>query len=588
MKRVWSITLGLLLILTTACQAVPPDLVTAVGDEFARDGKAYRFISMNIRGIAHYGGGDGALPYTSTSHIGENLDGAAALGCRVIRVFAANKNISVTENVTRIGYLLDQANLRGIKAILALTDFYPTPFHPAGDDGYYTQNPWGWTVLNHAWFAGGYEVNYKPWVTAVVTAYKDHPAVFSWQLGNEIADQVSADTHDAFVMAMAAHIKSIDPYHMVSIGMLSLEHIPGYTVSRGVALYSNPNLDFITAHRYNDQSNPTDFAVRDTVHKPIVMSEMGCNKDHAAVTNGDRVAFMDARFDEFVVTKQARGFMNWGYQAQSWDIGDGDGSFGIDRYSHPDYNAMVAMYAGHAAELNAYDAPVGLDQGPRGRNLSLEAVAVNVDTFYSAGFTGDAAVDGSLQTKWTSTNASSTHWLLLDFGQPLIITGFREQHAGAGGETAWFNHHAYEHQVADSPSGPWQTVSVIDNSGEAATVETKLATAVKARYARLWITDCGIDDYARLYEWEVIGDPDPLGDCDSDGDLDLLDLAAMQACTAGAGVTPPEDVRGCPCSLANTVIDAGEASSGDVDVADYLGIEACVGGADLEAGLDCY
>ncbi len=558
---------SLVMVAASVVLATPPDLVTTCGDEFVHDGQSYRFIGMNIRGLVHYGGGD-ALPYSNLGHIEENLAGAAGFGCRVARVFAANKHISHQEAVNRLGYALDRAHAHGIKLIIALTDFYNTPFHPQGDDGYYQSNPGGWTVLNHAWFAGGYQNNYLPYVTLAVSTHKNHPAVFSWQLGNEIADQSSADTHDAFVHAMAAHIKSIDPHHMVSIGMLSLAHIPGYSSQRGVELYSDPNLDFITAHRYNDDTHPIDFNVRDLVNKPIVISEAGCQVDHPAV-GGDRVAFMDERIQHFVHALGARGFMNWGYQAQGYDIGDGDNMYGIDQYAHSDYWPMTDMYGTHAGVLNAYDEPVAPRLPPRGRNLSLDAAAWQADSVYGPGWGGDQAFDGVLSTKWTSTNAAGTHWLALDLGQTWPLTGIRVQMAGAGGEWSCFNFELYTLQLGSSLDGPWTTAFDIDNSGKLDTVTSVFDTPTPARYVRIHVTDSGLDDYARLPELAVIGDPYPIGDLDGDDDGDLVDMSLLQRCFRGDAAPYAGDLPGCDCGNANVEQGCGDPPTGDVDFADF-------------------
>jgi hypothetical protein len=550
-----AIAVPMLLAALPNSRAQPPDLVTAVGTEFAKDGRAYRFIGVNIRGLVHYGGGD-ALPYSNLEHIDENLAGAAAMGCRVVRVFAANRHISHQEAVDRLGYALDKAEEYGLKLIIALTDFYPTSFHPQGDDGYYTLNPWGWTVLNHEWFAGGYQQNYLPYVTLAVAAHKDHAAVFSWQLGNEIADQVDADTHDAFVHAVAGQIKSIDPDHMVSIGMLSLAHIPGYTAERGIELYGDDNLDFITAHRYNDQTAPIDFQVRDAVVKPTLISEAGCDRNHPAVPGGDRVAFMDGRVDYFVHERAARGFMNWGYQAQAYDIGDGDNIYGVDRYAHPDYDAMFAMYAGHAAILNAYDEPVD-PNGLRGRNLALETVAWQTDSDYGPDWTGDRAFDADLSTKWTSTNATATHWLVVDLGAAYVVTGFRVQMASAGGEWPLFNFEHYALQSGPSLTGPWSTCFEVSNPGQVGSITSAFETPIRTRCVRLYVDDCGIDDYARLPELEVIGDPPPRADRDQDGDVDLRDVAVLQR--------------------------AADDATANLDA-----VAKCLCGPDVEVPLECY
>jgi hypothetical protein len=563
--------------------AVPPDLVTAVGTEFARDGRAFRFIGVNLRGLVHYGGGDGALPYTTLGHIDENLAGARDMGCRVVRVFAANGNISHADAVGRLGYALDKADEYNLKLIIALTDFYPTPFHPQGDDGYYTLNPWGWTVLNHDWFAGGYQNNYLPYVTLAVTAYKNHPAVFSWQLGNEIADQVSADTHDAFVHAMAANIKAIDPDHMASIGMLSLSHIPGYTTQRGVNLFSDPNLDFLTAHSYNGETRDIDLAVRSAVVKPIIISEAGCD---AGV--GDRVAFMSGQVDTFVHAQAARGFMHWGYQAQAWDIGDGDNVYGFDRYAHPDYYAMYAMYQGHANVLNAYDEPVEPVEPPRGRNLALEAVAWDADSIYSGAYSGDKAFDGSLQTKWTSTDAASSHWLALDLGQPYVVTGYHVKLAGSGGEWASFNWTHFVIETGPGFAGPWTAAFDVDNSAQLSSVTSSYATPVLARCVRLSVDDCGVDDFARLPELEVIGDPPPRADFNLDDGVDLADFSLMQACYRGAGVEHPGTVGSFDCVGADLEHGSDDPPGGDVDLADVAAFLNCWTGPTETPPLECY
>lgn len=547
--------------------AVPPDLVTAVGTEFARDGRAFRFIGVNLRGLVHYGGGDGALPYTTLGHIDENLAGARDMGCRVVRVFAANGNISHADAVNRLGYALDKADEYNLKLIIALTDFYNTGFHPQGDDGYYTLNPWGWTVLNHDWFAGGYQDNYLPYVTLAVTAYKDHPAVFSWQLGNEIADQVSADTHDAFVHAMAANIKAIDPDHMVSIGMLSLGHIPGYTTQRGVNLFSDPNLDFLTAHSYNGETRDIDLAVRSAVLKPIVISEAGCDSGV-----GDRVAFMSEQVDTYV-------------HAQAWDIGDGDNDLGFDRYAHPDYYAMYAMYQGHAGVLNAYDEPV---EPLRGRNLALDAVAWDADSIFDGANSGDKAFDGSLQTKWTSTNVTSSHWLALDLGQPYVVTGYHVKLAGTGGETALYNWTHVVIETGPSLGGPWTLAFDVDNSAQLSSVTSSYATPVLARYVRVSVDDCGVDDYARLPELEVIGDPPPRADFNFDDGVDLGDFSLMQACYRGAGVEHPGTVGAFDCAGADLEYGSDDPPGGDVDLADVAAFLNCWTGPTATPPLECY
>ena len=67
-------------------------------------------------------------------------------------------------------------------------------YGPAGDDGYYQLQTGGWTLLDGTWFAGGYNTNYLPWVEAVVSALKNHNAIFAWEIGNELTDIDTANS----------------------------------------------------------------------------------------------------------------------------------------------------------------------------------------------------------------------------------------------------------------------------------------------------------------------------------------------------------------------------------------------------------
>lgn len=571
---------GLALFIACGASAVPPDLVGAQGDEFVKDGRTFRFVGMNIRGLVHYGGGDGALPYTNLGHVDENLAAAEALGCRVIRVFAANRNVTTPQAVARLGYALDKAEQYGQKLIIALTDFYPTPFHPAGDDGYYTVNPWGWTVLNEAWFGGGYQVHYLPYVTAAVSAYKDHPAVFSWQIGNELAAQTNPALFAPFVQAVAAHIKGIDPHHMVSTGILSIDHNP-LARANAIALYQDPHLDFLTLHAYNGDQRPNDLIVHDVVHKPLVVSEIGCD---AAAAGGDRVAFIDQQYGRFVTQCAARGFMNWGFQSQAWDIGDGDNSFGIDRYAHPDYAAMTAYFQARAADANNHVVAANR-LWPRGRNLLATAAAWQADTVHSAPYGPQKSFDGDLATKWTSTNAAASHWIAVDLGEELVVTGFRVYHAAAGGEVTFFNHQAYALQHGESLEGPWSPLLIVNNTIQRSALTHRLEEAVRARYLRLEVTDCGVDRYARLPEWIVYGDAPPRPDLDGDNDVDLADYAYLQRCYGLAGDALAERPE---CAVADVTLEATDPSNGDVDERDAAVLGGCIAGPGAAAPTSCY
>ncbi len=210
-----------------------------------------------------------------------------------------------------------------------------------------------------------------------VSALSSHEAIFAWELGNELTDVKNSTRMLTFVSAMSEFIKSLDSNHMVlssgvdrffsfipersdlqlcgaceqvTTGFISIDHT-GLSVEQGIELYSLPHIDFLTLHTYCGQPWPVNRRVYCAVNsKPMIVEEFGWAVDGACASNPDRVANTQRSFDQWFTGARVRGFMNWGFQAQNHDIGDGDSDFGIDSYSHPDYSALTQHYTNQALQ----------------------------------------------------------------------------------------------------------------------------------------------------------------------------------------------------------------------------------------------
>uniref|UniRef100_A0A0E0CRX5 mannan endo-1,4-beta-mannosidase n=1 Tax=Oryza meridionalis TaxID=40149 RepID=A0A0E0CRX5_9ORYZ len=150
-------------------------------------------------------------------------------------------------------------------------------------------------------------------------AYKDDPTIFAWELINEPRCQsdFSGKTLQAWITEMAGYVKSVDPNHMVEIGLegfygesMHKNFNPGYTV--GTDFIANnlvPAVDFATIHSYPDQwvsgaSSDEQVAfmrkwmadhIRDSaavLRKPLLVTEFGWS----ARSNGYTVAARDGYF----------------------------------------------------------------------------------------------------------------------------------------------------------------------------------------------------------------------------------------------------------------------------------------------------
>ena len=183
-----------------------------------------------------------------------------------------------------------------------------------------------------------------------------------------------------------------------------------------------------------------------------------------------------------------------------------------------------------------------------GENLALSSIGWDASSSFTGDYAGNKAYDGVVTavSKWTSNGSGAVSWLALDLGASYEISGFVVRHAGAAGEPVISNIQAYGLESGSSLSGPWTTLATVDNTAQQNTTTTILETIVNTRYVRLYITDPGVDNYARIPEFEVYGrEPDsevpsvtitvPTSDSAYDTDADTIDLAG--AADDNMGVT---------------------------------------------------
>lgn len=319
--------------------------VTTNGTQFSRDGAKYRFVGANLRGLTHYGHGD-ALPYADAEQIALNLSSIQGMGGRVVRAFVSYRELDAQATGDRLAAVLDELASKDLTLIVVLTDFYATGFNPAGDDGFYASDLNGFTVLNHAFFQSGYAQSYKPQVEALVARFQNHPAIFSWELGNEIRDATFADstpaTFIAFCKDMAGTIRGLDSNHMISVGEISAL---GNGMSKGDAaqIYGDPNISFLTMRSY-DGGNTDDTGFAAGLGKPIIVEEAG-------ISGGDRPAELASDLQKWF-GKGTRGYLQWGFSAAPNDNGDGDTQFGMDKVWHAnDWDGMHSAYQSFAQTL---------------------------------------------------------------------------------------------------------------------------------------------------------------------------------------------------------------------------------------------
>lgn len=320
----------------------PADFVQRRGRDFWLHGQPFRFMGLNLRGLAHYGRrSSDPLHHSHLGHRDSQLRHARDLGARVVRFFVADKDASPQEIEERMRQLVDlvKHNFPEIYLIPIFTNLYnDVPFFVPGDEGFFVNHE-GMDLLNRDFFAGGYRQNYLPLVEQIIMAFRDEPQIFAWEIGNELKldrgdkgnpNDPNPQLFIRFNLEVAAAIKRLDPHHLVTTGMKSTHHAWLHTPALQDALYTSPNIDFITIHSYKGGNDIGDQRVYDDaplairLHKPFLVEETGIDKRFF----GDRIPHYRGHMQEWF-DLGAGGYLPWGFN-HDHQIGDGDHFVGFD------------------------------------------------------------------------------------------------------------------------------------------------------------------------------------------------------------------------------------------------------------------
>jgi hypothetical protein len=315
--------------------AATASFVATSGGHFWADGQPFRHVGVNEVDFA-YEGGD---VWNDTYYLRQ-------AGVKQVRLILANDALSTATIINDLDAALGVAWSRGIRVTVSLTNFYYGTHYGstsgnghtavAGDGGYYTDTCCGGIrLLNHAWIAGGYNVNYKPFVQAVVSHFQNDGRIFAWEIGNEIgAPNGDVTAFVNFYKDMARTIKGIDHNHLVAPGIICTSWVP---LNSAQATDFYQSMDYVTEHHYDPNSpNPGD--LNDGVYaaslgKPLVIEEYGTSQvqypyssDHTLIMPNVS-DFFDRYYASSAPYKQADAIMVWGVDFPN-DLGSGDSQYG--------------------------------------------------------------------------------------------------------------------------------------------------------------------------------------------------------------------------------------------------------------------
>jgi len=335
-RRTVLAALGAAPLAATGAWGAPDPFIRRVGTGFVRHGRPLRHVGANAWYLAWLG----ADPVAGRARLGRELDRLKAMGVTNVRLLAGAEEgplrASVTPGfinragqhnealLTGLDHAMAELARRDMTAVLYLTNnwewsggmmtllWYETGQYLDNND---PAHPWpAFPDTGSAFYANtGAVRRFFGWVRALVgrvntvtgRPYRDDPTLMAWQLCNEPRPGVSPEVmarvlphYYAWIDASAALIRSLDPNHLVSLGM------EGTIASAGredVVLRAHRSIDYLTAHVWPlnwgwvDGKNlaatwdagkqrveaylATHIRLASTMGKPLVIEEFGFPRD---------------------------------------------------------------------------------------------------------------------------------------------------------------------------------------------------------------------------------------------------------------------------------------------------------------------
>lgn len=162
---------------------------------------------------------------------------------------------------------------------------------------------------------------------------------------------------------------------------------------------------------------------------------------------------------------------------------------------------VLLASCGAEPEADPKDEAVGESHQALCVETPLPRVAAFASSTESAKYPASAAIDGNLQTRWSSVYADP-QWLVVDLGEVRHISRVILRWEAAASRN-------YALQVSDSPDGPWTWIYGIPHGNSGGGNEVVNGLAATGRYLRLFSSERATSFGISLFELEVYGDADP-------------------------------------------------------------------------------
>ena len=394
------LTFSMIISYNAKVEAANDGFVYTDGTKFICDGKYFYVSGTNAYDLftKQYGGGSGIT--IDKAEIDNRMAQMEAIGMNVIRVwgfgatggykFEDGPNQYNEGTFTVMDYVLYSAEQHNIKVIITLENYWgdyggideKLSWAGASGGSHAARRAWYSNAKCQSWYKNYFNYFANRVNTFTKETYKDDTTIFAWDMMNEARYQNDSNYSDPentqsknlrnWVDTTGAYMKSIDPNHMICIGIEGHGSKYGFGGNEGndfTYVQQSEYLDFCCAHPYPDEywADLSPAQTKTLVEKWITDAHTKCQKP--------------LLITEFNVDKQAKNIEDyWKAVYDTLDENDAGGALfwcydtrELSHFAMVQNDAVIKGYfTNYCAKINAKNVAIDMTQVSPSR--------INIDT----------------------------------------------------------------------------------------------------------------------------------------------------------------------------------------------------------------